>query len=356
MCARSRVMAERRERLSVIIVSANSADWLRPCLTTVFERAGNVELDVVVVASGCTDETVPLVEREFPNARTISCANRGFAYANNRALRTVDADWVLFLNPDTEILAGSFADLIYRLRSRATVGLVGVRQLTSDGQVFPTIRRFPNAIRSLFEALASERFPFRASWLGERELDLSMYERDVACDWTSGSFMLVRWEALQSAGFMDERFFLYCEETDLCLRIRQAGWEIRHVPYLTILHHAEKGGWNPRLDAQAAFAKRQYFEKHLPPLHRFSATAALLLGYTLRSVLGRGDPGRQQSSRAALTTLLGLRPPPFGMPPRVAVTYDHPNVTRGFRSAEGTDEEVEVNLMRRPAEQLTSDS
>ena len=227
-----------------------------------------MELDVVVVAAGCTDETVPLVEREFPEARTISCANRGFAYANNQALRTVNADWVLLLNPDTEILESSFADLIDRLDSRPTVGLVGVRQLTADGQVFPTIRRFPNAMRSLFEALGSERFPIRTSWLGERELDLRVYERDVACDWTSGSFMLIRWEALQSAGFLDERFFLFCEETDLCLRIKQAGWEIRHVPYLTILHHADKAGWNPRLDAQAAFAKRQFFRKHLSPLHR----------------------------------------------------------------------------------------
>ena len=165
-------MAE-RAKLSVIIVSANSASWLRPCLTTLFKHAGGLELDVVVVAAGCTDETVPLVEREFPHARTISCANRGFAYANNRGLRTVDAEWVLLLNPDTEILEGSFADLMDRLDSRPTVGLVGVPQLTSDGQVFPTIRRFPNAIRSLFEALGSERFPFRASWLGERELDLT---------------------------------------------------------------------------------------------------------------------------------------------------------------------------------------
>jgi N-acetylglucosaminyl-diphospho-decaprenol L-rhamnosyltransferase len=315
-------MAERTKRLAVIIVSANSADWLRPCLTTLFERTDGVESDVVVVASGCTDETVQLVEREFPRARTISCPNRGFAYANNRALRTVDADWVLMLNPDTEILEGSFTDLIDRLDARPTVGVVGVPQLTSDGRVFPTIRRFPNAIRSLFEALGSERFPFRASWLGERELDLSVYEEDVACDWTSGSFMLVRWDALQSAGFMDERFFLYCEETDLCLRIKQAGWEIRHVPYLTILHHADKAGWNPRLDAQAAFAQRQYFQKHLSPLHRVAATGALALGYTLRSALGR-DSGRKQSSRAALTTLLGLRPPPFGAPPSVALTYDH---------------------------------
>jgi N-acetylglucosaminyl-diphospho-decaprenol L-rhamnosyltransferase len=315
-------MAERKQRLSVIIVSANSASWLRPCLATVFERAGGLDLDVVVVAAGCTDETVSLVEREFPDARTISCENRGFAYANNCALRTVDADWVLLLNPDTEILDGSFADLVRRLSSRPTVGLVGVRQLTSDGELFPTIRRFPNAIRSLFEALGSERFPFRASWLGERELDLRVYERDVACDWTSGSFMLVRREALQSAGFMDERFFLYCEETDFCLRIKQAGWEIRHLPFLTILHHANKEGWNLRLDAQAAYAKRQYFEKHLSPVHRLSAMGALLLGYTLRSVLGRGNSGRRSSSRAALSTLVGLRPPPFGEPPRVAVARE----------------------------------
>jgi N-acetylglucosaminyl-diphospho-decaprenol L-rhamnosyltransferase len=315
-------MGERRPRLSVIVVSANSASWLRPCLTTIFERAGEVELDVVVVASGCTDETVPLVEREFPEARTISCENRGFAYANNRALRTVNADWVLLLNPDTEILEGSFADLIERLGSRPTVGLVGVRQVTPDRRVFPTIRRFPNAIRSLFEALGSERLPFRASWLGERELDLRVYARDVACDWTSGSFMLVRWEALQSAGLLDERFFLYFEETDLCLRIKQAGWEIRHLPHLTILHHADKAGWNPRLDAQAAFAKRQYFQKHFSPLHRLAATGALALGYTLRSLFGGGVPGRAESSRAALTTVLGLRPPPFGEPPRVALTHD----------------------------------
>jgi N-acetylglucosaminyl-diphospho-decaprenol L-rhamnosyltransferase len=315
-------MVEPRQRLSVIIVSANSASWLRPCLTTVYERAGDIDLDVVVVAAGCTDETVPLIKEEFPHARTIPCENRGFAYANNRALRTVDGEWVLFLNPDTEILSGSFADLIDRLTSRSTVGLVGVRQLTSDGQVFPTIRRFPNAIRSLFEALGSERFPFRASWLGERELDLRVYERDVACDWTSGSFMLARREALQSAGFMDERFFLYCEETDLCLRIRQAGWDIRHLPYLTILHHANKAGWNSRLEAQVAFAKRQYFHKHLSPFHRLAATGALMFGYALRSVLGGSGPGRKESARAALTSLVGHGPPPFGEPPQVALRVD----------------------------------
>jgi GT2 family glycosyltransferase len=318
-------MVRSRKRVAVIVVSANSAGWLRPCLTTLYERAGAVDLDVVVVASGCTDDTVTLVEGEFPQARTISCENRGFAYANNQALRTVDADWVLLLNPDTEILEGSLDQLIDGLESHPSVGLVGVRQLSPDGSVFPTIRRFPNAVRSLFEALGSERWPLRASWLGERELDLDVYERDVQCDWTTGSFMLLRWSALQSAGFLDERFFLYCEETDLCLRVIRAGWEVRHLPGLTILHHADKEFANTRLQAQAAFAKRQYFEKNLPRLHGLTAMGALALGYALRSALGGRSPRRRENSRVALATLLGRRPPPFGAPPGVAVNDPGPD-------------------------------
>ena len=312
-------MVHSRQRVAVIVVSANSARWLRACLTTLYEHAGAVHLDIVVVASGCTDETVTLVEQEFPQARTISCENRGFAYANNQALRTVDADWVLLLNPDTEILDGSLEQLLGGLESRPSVGLVGVRQLAPDGSVFPTIRRFPNAARSLFEALGSERWRLRASWLGERELDPDVYERDVPCDWTTGSFMLVRRSALLSVGFLDERFFLYCEETDLCLRVIRAGWEVRHLPSLTILHHADKEFANTRLQAQAAFAKRQYFEKNLPGLHGLAATSALALGYALRSVVGRRERRRRENSRVALATLLGLKPPPFGAPPRVAV-------------------------------------
>jgi N-acetylglucosaminyl-diphospho-decaprenol L-rhamnosyltransferase len=302
----------KRVRLGVVIVSANSAKWLRPCLTTLFEHAGEVELDAVVVASGCTDETVALVEREFPKVRTVSCDNHGFAYGNNRGVEALDApDWVLFLNPDTEVLHGTFAALLDDLRSRPGVGLVGVRQVTPDGELFPTIRRFPSPVRSFFEALGSERFPIRASWLGERELDLSVYEHDVACDWTSGSFMLVRAGALESVGPMDERFFLYSEETDLCLRLKQAGWEIRHVPTLTIVHHANKAGWNARLDAQATFARRQYMSKHFSRPQRIAATAALGIGYGARSVIG-GNPARRGSARASLSTLLGLRAAPFG--------------------------------------------
>jgi N-acetylglucosaminyl-diphospho-decaprenol L-rhamnosyltransferase len=308
--------------LAVIVVSTNEAHWLRRCLPSIYEHGGEITLDVVVADNESTDETRDLVETEFPQARVVQCVNRGFAQANNCALRTIDSKWVLFLNPDTEILDGTLAGLVDGLAMRPTVGLVGVRQVTADGQLYPTIRRFSTATRWFFEAIGSERFPFRASWLGERELNMSLYERDVACDWVSGSFMLARREALQSAGFMDERFFLYCDETDLCLRIKQAGWEVRHLPDVTVLHHAGKSGWKPKLEAQGAYARRLYVRKHFSPAHRPAAIAALALGYSLRSVAWPLEREQRESARAALSTLLGRRPPPYGEPPPVALRPD----------------------------------
>jgi GT2 family glycosyltransferase len=231
----------------------------------------------------------------------------------------------VFLNPDTEIKEGTFEELVVRMDASPDLGLIGVRQVMPDGQLFPTVRRFPNGLRALFEALGSERYPLRARWLGERELDLELYDREMLCDWTSGSFLLVRREALLSAGLFDERFFLFSEETDLCLRLKQAGWEIRHLPVMTILHHANKAGPSPRIAAQEAYARRQYSSKHFSPLHRFAYVGALALGYSLRwavPVRWQDRRSRRTASQAALMTLIGLQPPPFGSPPSTALTRE----------------------------------
>jgi GT2 family glycosyltransferase len=304
--------------LAIIIVSTNEAHWLRPCLTSIYGRAGELTLDVVIADNESTDGTRELIEREFPQARVVTCPNRGFAHANNCGLQTTNARYALFLNPDTEILSGTFAALVRALDARPSVGLAGVKQVTADGELFPTVRRFPNALRALGEALGSERLPLRLRpcWLGERELRLDRYQRELDCDWTSGSFMLARREALESAGYLDERFFIYSEEPDLCLRMKRAGWQVRHLPSMTILHHADKAGVKPRLAAQDAYARLQYARKHFPAAHRSAYRAALALRWLLR-LPGRG--ARQEAARAALAILLGRGAPPFGAPPGQAV-------------------------------------
>jgi GT2 family glycosyltransferase len=307
--------------LAIIIVSYNSARWLRPCIKSLYAHSADAELDVVVVDNASSDGSAELVESEFPWVRVIRGENLGFAYGNNRGFLTVTAPFVLFLNPDTEILDGTWMAMLEELRARPSVGLVGCRQVTPDGSVYPTIRRFPNAVRLFFEAVGAERFPLRANWLGERELDMSTYERDVPCDWTTGAFMLARREAVLAAGLMDERLFMYCEEADLCLGVKRAGWEVRHWPLMTILHHAGKAGWDARLVAQDAYARRQYMRKHFTPLHRALALTAFAFGHAVRGTLSRGD-GRREASRAALQTLFGRRPPPFVEPPRFALAPD----------------------------------
>jgi N-acetylglucosaminyl-diphospho-decaprenol L-rhamnosyltransferase len=309
--------------LAIVVVSTNEAKWLEPCLSTVLASTGGAAVDVVVVDNESTDGTPELVREKFPAARIVESANHGFSHGNNRGAATCNARYILFLNPDTEIVSGNFAELVAAMDARPEVGLVGVRQLTGDGTLWPTIRYFPSVGRAFGEALGSERWPVHGRWAGERELDEAIYEREHACDWTSGSFMLARREALLGSGLLDERFFIYSEETDLCLRVKRAGWEIRHLPSMTIVHHAGKGGLRPKMVAQDAYSRRQYAAKHFPRPTRAAYLGALFARHGLRAVAPGGGADatkRREGARAAIRVLAGRAEPPFGDPPPAAVT------------------------------------
>jgi GT2 family glycosyltransferase len=314
--------------LAIVIVSTNEAHWLDGCLSSVYARAGTATLDVIVVDNDSVDGTREVVQAGFPAARVVGSHNRGFAHGNNRGLETTTARYVLFLNPDTQVVDGTFGEIVDELDARPDVGLVGVRQLTPDGELFPTIRRFPNAARALGDALRSERWPVRPSWAGERVLDPEAYGREYECDWTSGSFMLARREALQSAGFLDERFFIYSEEPDLCLRMKRAGWRVLHLPSMAIIHHACKGGIRPRMIAQDLYARRQYAYKHFAPPHRSAYLGAITVRHLIRAVAGGSNTdnviARRDAARLALRTLAGRAEPPFGPPPATAVISGNP--------------------------------
>ena len=236
-----------------------------------------------------------------PDARVVDSANRGFAHANNRGAMTT-ARYVLFLNPDTEIVDGTFGELVATMDARPDIGLAGVRQVTGDGTLWPTIRYFPSVARALGDAFASERWPRAPGWAGERELDLELYDRarvrlDVRL------LHARRRDALLSAGLLDERFFIYSEEPDLCLRMKRAGWEVRHLPSMTIVHHAGKAGVRPRMVAQDAYTRRQYARKHFGPPARVATCppSGSARRYAPRHRAGRGGraASRRRSARAA---------------------------------------------------------
>lgn len=290
-----------------IVVSHNSERWLPAALTSLLEHAGKLDLDVVVVDNG-EDGSGERAAARFDRVRAVRCANLGFAHANNRGLEQADARYALLLNPDTETVEGTLADLVAYMDAHPEVGIAGCRQLDADGRLSPSARRFPSVGRALGEAIGPERVSLGAR-LGECELDPRSYDRELGCDWISGSFLLVRREALDDAGLLDERFFFYSEEIDLCLRVKRAGWEIRHLPHLTIVHHGGSTDSSPRMEAQLAYARRQYATKHFGRARRAAFVAALALRHQVRwtAFALRGEERRATAHRSALATL--LRPP-----------------------------------------------
>jgi GT2 family glycosyltransferase len=312
--------------LAVIIVCHDQSEWLRGCLPTVLERAGDISVDVVVADNG-TSPVTPAVTGAVPGVRLLRCENHGFGHANNRAWMTCDARYAFFLNPDTVVCDGTLAAVVRRLDELPHVGMAGVIQLGADGTVLPTMRRFPGPLRQLGDALGSERWPRRPSWAGERETRLSRYAQEFELDWTSGAAMLVRREALESAGLFDERMFMFSEKTDLARRVRAAGWRVRHLPQATVVHFAPTTGWSARRQVQYAVARRYYARRHMGPVRRRLYLAAVALRALLRAALfatalrGRPDAGEARAGqlRAALA-LAGRVPSPYQPdPPAVAL-------------------------------------
>lgn len=300
--------------LAIITVSTSEAHWIRPMLASLPDHIGDIRCDVVVVDNDSKDDTVEAVANEYPWARTVYSRNHGFGHANNRGVMTCNARYVLFLNPDTEILEGSFEEMVALMDANPHVGLAGCRQITGEGRLDTTIRYFPNALRAFGEALGTEKLPNRSKQLGERELDPAAYEVETDCDWVSGSFMLARREALESAGYFDERFFMYSDETDLCRRIKQAGWQVRHLPQMTILHHDRKAGIKPHIESLSAITRMMYARKYFSPAHRGAYRAAIMLRHLTRALYsGSGELGRQKrvANRHVVAAMLGRAPVPF---------------------------------------------
>ncbi len=116
--------------------------------------------------------------------------------------------------------------------------------------------------RELAHAFASEKWPGAGKRLGERVLDFDRYSHGGPFDWTTGAALAIRREAFEAVGGFDERFFLFSEETDLCKRVQDAGWEAHVEPRITFIHHAGKAGVQPPREAQMAYARLQYAKKH----------------------------------------------------------------------------------------------
>lgn len=311
---------EARPDLSVIVVTHNRTELALTTLRSARAAIRNIDVQWIVVDSGSSDGTPEAIQSAYTDVQVLRERNIGFAAANNRGLPYARGRYVLLLNPDVETAVGTFDELIAILDERPAVGVASVVQNAPDGRLQHSIRRFPSPWLALGEALGVARWTPLSHWREEDQRP-ARYRIEGSADWLVGAFLIARADALAEVGGLDERFFLYAEETDWCYRFHQAGWDVLHLPMMTVTHHTGTT-YAPDLCAQLSYAKLLFAQKHYGGMRSATIRAELILRHALRTagatVLGRLGPQwveRATAERRALTVVLGLAEPPFARAP-----------------------------------------
>ncbi len=249
-----------RPDLSVIVVTHNRPELALMTLRSALAAIRELTVEWILIDSGSSDGTPQAIEDAYPDMRVQREPNIGFAAANNLGLARARGRYVLLLNPDVETTDGSYDELVATLDAQPEIGVASVVQKAPDGSLQYSIRRFPSAWLSLGEALGAARLGPLRGWR-EEESNAARYRQESSVDWLVGAFLIARAEAGAQVGGLDERFFLYSEETDWCYRFHQAGWKVVHLPTMSVTHHT---GHAPGADlsAQLSYAKILFARKH----------------------------------------------------------------------------------------------
>lgn len=248
----------RSPELSIIIVNWNTRDLLRNCLHSVYETVTGLSYEIIVVDNASTDGSVEMLEKEFPWVnRIVNRQNRGFGAANNQAFAVMKGRYALLLNTDTIVTPEAVSKLWQFMETHQEAGIVGGQLLNADGSKQNSVASFPNLLTlslnmSLLEYLFPRKYPSKRY----------SHAAPIEVDSVIGACMMVRKEALDQAGFFDERYFFFFEETDLARSMRLRGWKIYHVPDAFIYHlQGQSIGQTAKSRIEFYRSRYQYLEK-----------------------------------------------------------------------------------------------
>ena len=271
--------------LGIVIVNYNVRDLLRDCLASVYDSRGDIAFDVCVVDNDSQDGRADMVADEFPQVRLIRAENNGYAASNNLGLRefgfgddrsepgaagasasgTGCPRFVLLLNPDTILPPAALADMLRFMEEHPRAGVAGPRLVRADGSLDWACRRsFPTPEVAAYRFSGLSRLFPNSPRFGRYNLTYLSPDLTTEVDSVVGAFMLIRGEALVEVGLLDEQFFMYAEDLDLCYRIKQRGWEVWYNSAVTVLHYKGQSSRQRSKFANAKFYEtmRLFHDKH----------------------------------------------------------------------------------------------
>lgn len=276
---------------SAVVVTYNALPWVERCLDSVRGE------ETVVVDNGSADGTVDVVRELFPAATVIEQDNRGLAAGWNAGMAAASGRYFLILNADAWLTEGSLRRLVAFADAHPEAAIVGPRLLNPDGTLQRSVRGFPTLWRLATEYLFLRKLAPRSRALNAFYGGGFAHDEVREADFVMGACMLVRREAVEQVGELDEAFFLFSEETDWAYRFREAGWKVLFFPGAECVHvgGASHGG---RMFRENVSGHLRFLAKHRGAGYAERARLLLLVALRLRGALFRGERGRMYRDAA----------------------------------------------------------
>jgi GT2 family glycosyltransferase len=271
--------------LSIVIVNYNTERLLKGCLESVYAGANGTPFDVWVVDNNSRDNSVPMCRVRFPRVKVVpNESNVGFSRANNIVISQSRSDYILLLNPDTLIIGDAIERVLKFMNEHPHVGIAGCKILNKDGSLQLACRRSIPTPKVAFYRLTGLSRLFPASkTVAKYNLTYESPDKTQEVDAVSGAFLMIRRKVVEDIGLLDERFFMYGEELDWCLRAKRAGWTVMYYPAAEIIHYkGESTKYNSRKAAIEFYRAmylfhRKHFAKDYSPVTNLLIYSGILL-------------------------------------------------------------------------------
>ena len=251
--------------LSIIIVSWNTSQITCNCIQSIYDNKSRKNIEIIVIDNASIDNSVENIRKQFADVVIIENKdNKGFAYANNQGIDIARGNYILLVNSDTVILENCIDNSLAFANSHLNAGIIGCKAFNSDMTWQMNCFRFPSLTNELLILLRlNSIFPeskiFNRVRYGNREFDIKRKVEAIA-----GCFMLIKKEALDKVGKMDENFFMYAEEADWCYRFHKSGWQVYFTPDAEIIHLGGQSSKQvkPKMILQLRAGTLQFIKKH----------------------------------------------------------------------------------------------
>lgn len=266
--------------ISIIIVTWNSENWIKRCLDSILATSGDLKMEIIVVDNFSKDKTQEILKPYGSQIKLIqNSSNLGYAKGCNQGLKIAQGNYILLLNPDTEITENSLKKMRDFMEKNPEAGALGPQLLDFEGQIQPSCRRFPNYKLLLWELSGLSRLFPKSKIFGAWKMGDFDFKSTREVEQPMGSALLIRKKVIDQIGLMDERFFLFYNDVDFCYRIKQAGWKIYFYPEAKIFH--SKGASTGQVKIKKIIQSHRGHFFYLKKYHSSGLKAILLLPFGL---------------------------------------------------------------------------